>query len=83
MFKAHKKTPLSFVLFHLCLKDLAGVGIHENYAQRIAARGPKYGPAVKVGINFSKPWWKGLVLPVNGGHSYPIYHCALRELSVA
>ena len=54
----------------LGLMDLTGVGIHENYAQWSAVRGPQYGPAVKVGIRFSKPWWESLARPIRGGQSY-------------
>ena len=54
----------------LGLMDLTGVGIHENYAQWSAVRGPQYGPAVKVGIRFSKPWWESLAQPIRGGQSY-------------
>ena len=54
----------------LSLMDLGGVGIYENYAQWSAIRELQYGPAVKVGIRFSKPWWEDLLQTIRGGQSY-------------
>ncbi|EIN12605.1 amine oxidase [Punctularia strigosozonata HHB-11173 SS5] len=52
----------------LNLIDLTGCGINENYAQYSAIRELQYGPAIKVGIQFSKNWWEPL--GIVGGQSY-------------
>jgi monoamine oxidase len=51
--------------------DLAGINIHENYAQWSAIRGLQYGSGLKVAIKFSTPWWETeLPKPIHGGQSY-------------
>jgi monoamine oxidase len=44
----------------LNLIDLTNCGINENYAQYSAIRELQYGPAIKVGIQFSTNWWEPL-----------------------
>ena len=52
----------------LSLVDLTGVNINENYAQWSAIRVLQYGPATKIGVRFSCPWWQTeLQLPISGG----------------
>ena len=52
----------------LGLMDLTGANIHNNYAQWSAIRELQYGPAIKVGVKFSCPWWQTeLALPISGG----------------
>lgn len=55
----------------LSLMDLTGVNINSNYGQWSAIRELQYGPAIKVGIKFSCPWWETeLPQPIHGGQSY-------------
>jgi len=55
----------------LSLMDLTGVGINDNYAQWSAIRELQYGPAIKVGIKFSTPWWETAPdQQIHGGQSY-------------
>ncbi|KAF9645107.1 amine oxidase [Thelephora ganbajun] len=55
----------------LSLVDLTGVNINANYGQWSAIRELQYGPAVKVGIKFSSPWWETeLPQPIHGGQSH-------------
>ena len=54
----------------LSLMDLTGVSIHDNYTQWGAIRGLQYGPAIKIGVKFSSPWWETLPKPIRGGQSY-------------
>jgi len=55
----------------LSLVDLTGVNINSNYAQWSAIRELQYGPAIKVGIKFSSPWWETeLPRPIHGGQSF-------------
>ena len=55
----------------LSLIDLTGVNIHKNYGQWSAIRELQYGPAIKVGIKFSSPWWQtALPQPIFGGQSF-------------
>lgn len=54
----------------LSLMDLTGVSINDNYAQWSAIRELQYGPATKIGIKFSSPWWETLPRPIHGGQSF-------------
>ena len=55
----------------LSLMDLTGVNINSNYGQWSAIRELQYGPAIKVGIKFSCPWWQTkLPQPIVGGQSF-------------
>ena len=55
----------------LSLMDLSGVNINGNYAQWSAIRELQYGPAIKVGLKFSSPWWlTELPKPIKGGQSF-------------
>ena len=55
----------------LSVMDLIGVNINSNYAQWSAIRELQYGPAIKIGIKFSSPWWEtDLPGPIHGGQSY-------------
>ena len=54
----------------LSLMDLTGVSIHDNYTQWGAIRGLQYGPAIKIGVKFSSPWWETLPKSIRGGQSY-------------
>jgi monoamine oxidase len=55
----------------LSLMDLTKVNINSNYAQWSAIRELQYGPATKIGIKFSTPWWETeLPRPIHGGQSY-------------
>ena len=55
----------------LSLMDLTGVNINTNYAQWSAIRELQYGPAIKVGLKFSTPWWETeLDQQIHGGQSY-------------
>jgi len=55
----------------LGLMDLTGVNINSNYAQWSAIRELQYGPAIKIGLKFSCPWWETeLKKPIHGGQSY-------------
>jgi len=55
----------------LSLMDLTGVNANGNYGQWSAIREPQYGPAIKVGLKFSCPWWQ-TELPqlIIGGQSF-------------
>ena len=54
----------------LSLMDLTGANINDNYAQWSAIRELQYGPAVKVGMKFSSPWWEtALPMTIHGGQS--------------
>lgn len=58
-------------LSQLRFMDLAGVNIHDNYAQWSAIRGLRYGSSLKVAIKFRTPWWETeLPKPIHGGQSY-------------
>jgi len=55
----------------LSLMDLTGVNINGNYGQWSAIRELQYGPAIKVGLKFSCPWWQTeLPQPIVGGQSF-------------
>lgn len=58
----------------LSLMDLSGVNINHNYARWSAIRELLYGPAIKIGIKFSVPWWAGtrpeFPQAIHGGQSY-------------
>ena len=55
----------------LSLMNLTGANIHNNYAQWSAIRQLRFGPAIKVGIKFSCPWWETkLEKPIHGGQSF-------------
>jgi monoamine oxidase len=58
----------------LSLMDLRGANINDNYAQWSAIRELQYGPSIKIGIKFSKPWWAEkqpeFPNPIHGGQSY-------------
>ena len=49
----------------LSLIDMSGAGIYDNYAQWSAIRELQYGPAIKVGIQFTANWWSQL--GISGG----------------
>jgi len=53
----------------LSLMDLTGVNINRNYTQWSAIRELQYGSAIKVGLNFSEPWWE-TKLQIHGGQSF-------------
>jgi len=47
--------------------DIAG----ENYPQWSAIRELQYGPAIKIGVRWDKPWWQDkLQFPIVGGQSF-------------
>ena len=55
----------------LSLIDLTGVNINDNYVQWSAIRELQYGPAIKIGIKFTIPWWEmELEKPIHGGQSF-------------
>ena len=55
----------------LSLMELTGTNIHTDYAQWSAIRELQYGPAIKIGIKFDRPWWETeLPRPIHGGQSY-------------
>lgn len=49
----------------LSLIDMSGAGIYDNYAQWSAIRELQYGPAIKIGIQFTANWWSQL--NISGG----------------
>jgi hypothetical protein len=55
----------------LSIMNLNGVDIGQNYAQWSAIRELQYGPAIKIGMRFTTPWWgTKLKPPIRGGQSY-------------
>jgi hypothetical protein len=60
MAEASKTYPVVFCtapLSTLGMMELSKSGIHSNYAQWSGIRELQYGPAIKIGIRFSKNWW--------------------------
>jgi monoamine oxidase len=51
----------------LGLMDLSECAIHENFTQWSAMRSLQYGPSIKIGIRFSRPWWQDKRFGADGG----------------
>src|SRR5262245_5664883 len=57
----------------LSVMDLTGCHIAggDNYSQWAAIRELQYGPAIKIGLKFTAPWWETLPTgPIVGGQSF-------------
>ena len=55
----------------LSLMDLTGININGNYGQWSTIRELQYGPATKIGMKFTVPWWETEVeQPIHGGQSF-------------
>jgi monoamine oxidase len=57
----------------LSVMDLTGCNIAggDNYSQWAAIRELQYGPAIKIGLKFTAPWWETLTTgSIVGGQSY-------------